>query len=304
MAVQRFLQSKRITELGLEIGRHMPPLVGRALSWLFSRWIVLRKTSLYQTVYANLRIVVPDADHRALRRMARQVFYHAGQTYYDFFHALDQPPAQLAQAVRFEPGFLENLERYAQEKLGVIVLAMHTSNFDLAALALAARGFRCQALSVPTPSEGFQIANELRIRSGHDITPLSPGSLRQAIRRLQAGGIVVMGVDYPQPGQQERPIVLGYPSYLPVGSARLALMSGAVSILVSCQYDRESGYFLHASEPIEMVEQDTRQQAIMANTARLATLVEKNIQRCPAQWLMFHPFWPAAEKAIEPGRCE
>ena len=80
----------------------MPRWVGYGLARIVASIIARRKPEVYWTVWANLRqIVGPEVDDGVLHEMARQVFFHAGQTY-DFFHAIGQPPEVLVGAVRVE----------------------------------------------------------------------------------------------------------------------------------------------------------------------------------------------------------
>ena len=77
-----------MTQLGIVIGRHMPRRMGYGLARIAAGVIARRKPEVYWTVRANLRqILGPEADDVTLHQMTCQVFFHAGQTYYDFFHA-------------------------------------------------------------------------------------------------------------------------------------------------------------------------------------------------------------------------
>jgi lauroyl/myristoyl acyltransferase len=134
--------------------------------------------------------------------------------------------------------------------------------------------------------------NRLRAKGGHDITPLSPAALRKALRRLNEGGIVAIGMDYPTPTEPERPKLFGAPSYFPAGPARFALLSEATVFVVACHYDQTEGYKLYVTGPVEMEKTEDRKKSAEVNTRRLARIAEDYIRRCPEQWMMFYPFWP------------
>jgi len=267
MRLQDITSSKPVTWLGLFLAQHSPRRVG------------------YQ-------IVGPGADDGVLHEMTRHVFCHAVQTYYDFFHAIDQPSEALIEAVRISGDLVERVRSEMARGQGILILGTHMSNFDVAFLALGAYRLPIQVLSLADPQAGFHILNRLRARGELEITPITPESLRAAIRRLKGGGIVLTGVDRPIPGDRELVEFFGRPAYLPVGPARLALMTGAMVVVGSCRYDPDEGYVLDATWPVEMVRTGDRRRDILASTRRIAAIVEGYVRAHPEQWMMFHPFWP------------
>lgn len=293
MRLQDFTNSKPVMTLGLFLARHAPRRVGHGLARIAANVIARRKPELYWTVRANLRQVVgPAVDDSALRGMARQVFEHAGQTYYDFFHAIGQPPQVLIEAVRIPESLLEQIRSEMARGQGVLILGAHMSNFDLLFLALGAHRLPIQILSLADPQAGFHIQNRLRHEAGLEITPITPESLRAAIRRLKSGGLVLTGADRPIPQDRELVEFFGRPAYLPVGPARLAMMTGATVVVGACRYDPDKGYVLDATWPVEMARTGDRRQDTLINTRRIAAVVEGYVRAHPEQWMMFHPFWP------------
>lgn len=293
MRFQDLISSKPVTRIGIFIGQHMPRWLGYGLARVISGMIAREKPQIYWTVRANLRhILGSEADDVALHEMTRQVFFHAGQTYYDFFHAIDQPPEVLAEAVRIPEAFIAQIKSETARGRGVLLLCTHMSNFDLAGLSMGARGLPIQTLSLADPQAGFHILNYLRAKGGYEVTPITPESLRVAIRRLQSGGIVLTGMDRPIPEDRERIEFFGRLAYLPVGLVRLTLMTGATVIIGSCYYEPNEGYALEFTGPIEMIRTGDRRQDTRTNTRRLAVILEGYVRAHPEQWMMFHPFWP------------
>jgi KDO2-lipid IV(A) lauroyltransferase len=293
MRFQDFISSKPMTQLGIALGRHMPPRVGYGLVRIAAGVIARRKPEVYWTVRANLRqILGPEADDATLHRMTRQVFFHAGQTYYDFFHAIGQPKEVLAEAVPIPDEILAFARSETARGQGVLVLVAHMSNFDLLGLSMGARDLPIQMLSLADPQAGFHLLNYLRATAGFEVTPITPQSLRAAIRRLKSGGIVLTGVDRPIPEDRELVEFFGRPAYLPVGPVRLALMTGALVIMASCYYEPDKGYGLEVTEPLEMVRTGDRRRDLMTNVRRVVDILEQHVRARPEQWMMFHPFWP------------
>ena len=293
MRLQDFISSKPMTRLGIVIGQYMPPRVGYGLARIAAGVIARRKPEVYWTVHANLRqILGPEADDLALHRMTHQVFFHAGQTYYDFFHAIGQPKEVLAKAVPIPDEILAFARAETARGQGVLVLAAHMSNFDLLGLSMGARDLPIQILSLANPQAGFHLLNYLRATAGFEVTPITPQSLRTAIRRLKSGGIVLTGVDRPIPEDRELVEFFGRPAYLPVGPVRLAMMTGALVIMASCYYEPDKGYALKVTEPLEMIRTGDRRRDILANVSRVADILEEHVRARPEQWMMFHRFWP------------
>jgi len=293
MRFQDLIGSKPMTRIGILIGRYMPPAVGHGLARVVAGIIARQKPQLYWTVRANLRQVLgPEADDEKLHETTRHVFFHAGQTYYDFFHALGQPTEMLAEAVHIRDEHEAFIRSEVARGQGVLLLGTHMSNFDLLGLAVGARGLPIQMLSLVNPSAGFRVLNHLRAKAGFEVTPITPQSLRAAIRRLKSGGIVMTGMDRPIPEDRELIEFFGRLAYLPVGPARLALMTGATVAMGVCYYELDKGYALNFVGPIAMTRTGDRRQDILTNTRRLAVILEEKIRAHPEQWMMFHPFWP------------
>ena len=295
--LQDIISHQITTRIGLFIARHMSRRTGYGLARWIANQIARRKPEVYRTVEANLRhIMGADTDTATLERMTWQVFYHAGQTYYDFFHAIGAPREEIRAAVAIPPELIEKLQAVMETGRGALLLGTHMSNFDLTGLALGAYDLPIQMLSLANPVSGFQVLNRLRTLTGFEVTPITSESLRQAIRRLRDGGIVLTGVDRPIPQDREWVEFMGRPAYLPVGPIRLALLTDAVVFVGSCHYDAEKGYALEYTGPVEMIRNGDRRADIMANTRRIAAIVETYVRAHPDQWMMFHPFWPDREE--------
>jgi lauroyl/myristoyl acyltransferase len=294
--VQSLFHTRRLTSFGLWMARVAPSWVGyliaKVVSWLFA----LFRPELFRVLEGNLRHVLgEDAHPRSVSRVAREAYEHAGRTYWDFYRALGSTDEELRKSVTFDGDLAPEIDASRAVGQGVLVLAMHMSNFDLAGLALGVRGYHAQALSLANPPSGFELLNEVRRRSGHSFTPISPASLRKAVRHLRAGGLVITGVDRPVYDVPPSLELFGDKSYLSLGTAKLALMTGAKVILVACCW-QDGGYQLVSLPPTEMVHVEDQDEAIRRSSERIARQVEELISETPSQWLMFYPMWPDVER--------
>jgi KDO2-lipid IV(A) lauroyltransferase len=234
-----------------------------------------------------------------LHQSTRAVLRHAALTYYDFFHMIDRPSAEIRNLVKLDPAFLAKVDETVQASdRGLLVLSTHMSNFDLAGFAFGTHKLPMLGLTVADPTTGFERLNEVRQRFGFDITPITPQSLRAGIRRLKAGGIVATGVDRPIPDDDIAVEFFGKPSFLPAGPARLAALTGARVVIVSCVYDHVTGYRLDSTDYLDLADTGDRKQDIVENTRRFARILEQFISAHPEQWMMFHPLWPDSAESV------
>jgi KDO2-lipid IV(A) lauroyltransferase len=292
MGLQSFLGDRRVTAAGIGLARRLPRRLTLGLVALAVAAIDRRRPALHGVVRANLaQILGPAAGEAELDARTRAVFAHAGQCYVDFFRAVDYDAARLGRAVARPPGLLEEVAATSAAGQGVLILGAHTSNFDLAIISLAAAGLPIQALSLAAPHDGFRLLNRLRARYKLEFTPIDAHALRAAIRRLRGGGIVMTALDWPVVEDGGAVELFGRPSYFALGPARLALMTGARVYLAGCRYRPGEGYAAEV-EPFALAAGEGPRE-VVAVAGRLAAALERFVARCPEQWLMFHPFWPA-----------
>jgi lauroyl/myristoyl acyltransferase len=294
MRFQEWIEGRWAIKVGLWIGQHTSRRFGYAFARTIADGIVSLRPEVYWRVRDNLRHVLgPDLDPAALHAAVRQVFVHAGETYYDFFHAIGQPRRSLARAVHISPSLLALLQSERDAGRGVVLYGVHMSNFDLGILALGAHGLSAQLLSLGGRHDGFALLNDLRERHGLEVTVIGPQALRQAVRRLRAGGLVMTGADRPVPGDGDDLVpFFGRAARLPLGPARLALLTDATVLLGACHRDPGADYVLDVTGPIEMVRTGDRTADILASARRLAEVMEVYVRARPVQWMMFHRLWP------------
>ena len=85
--------------------------------------------------------------------------------------------------------------------------------------------------------------------------------------------------------------VFGKPAYIPTGTARLALLSNAVTIIIGFYMDENFQNRLMYSDPIEVIRTGNKEEDIKRNTEKYMEIFEDFVQQYPDQWLMYHKFW-------------
>lgn len=225
----------------------------------------------------------------ALEPAVRAVFRSAGRGYVALFRALSRGREHLLQACEVAPELVARMDTALARGRGLILVGPHISAFDFFLLTVGARGYSAQGLSPPQPTATYRLQNQLRTRYGTQTTPISVDSLRQAVRRLKSGGLVLTGVDRPVP-ESEGLRFFGRPTYLPLGYARLAartgaaLLPGAVLPLGPGRYRTVAGELIY---PPESTDEGTARRLAQA----VLDQVEPMVRQYADEWLMFFPVW-------------
>ncbi len=300
MDLRDFFRNQKVIETALTLAQTLPRPLGYGLATIGANTIARRKPAMYWRARANMAHVLgPDIDETTLHETTRKMFINAGKYYYDHYRAVRRSSKSIRRMVAVPQAFLDTVAKAQAEGRGVLLIGTHISNFDLGAMAVAAYGMRIQALSLADPPPGFKLLNQLRIEAGFEVTPIAPDTLRQAIHRLKEGGIVATAIDWPQDDDDHLTNVFGKPARVPLGPARLAMMTGAATIMLRFFSNPKTGYGMEHTEPMDMAETGNRKEDVQANTRRMVKILEEYILKAPEQWMMFHPFW-ASEPDDQP----
>lgn len=299
MDLQSVLNSAEALRAGLWLGRHVPPAVGHRLADAVTAALARRRSaSLYRHLFHNLRVALgPDADDALVHRTAAQVLRNTGRSYYTFYHAYAQGRQAVLDRVEVHPQVFAYLDELAYQRRGALIVGGHLSGFDLGAIAFAYMGYRIAALAYAAPTSGYDLQNQIRRQAGLEWLPIDPSVLRRAINRLREGGLIITGVDRPDPhGGGELLPFFGRPARLPVGHVRLALQTGApVGIVVPEYLAAQDRVRVYLAGMLEMEQVGTRQENVLHNARRVLAIIERAILAHPDQWQMFYPVWETAD---------
>jgi lauroyl/myristoyl acyltransferase len=285
--------------------RRMSPRLGHRLAGGVATILGALKPSAYRILAANIRHVLgPEAEPKAVQKTVRHALYTTLRGHYDLFRALQGPRDELLGLVKIPEESRVVMQSLWNQKRGTVLVFPHVGNFDLGGQATAARLPEMQLLTLPNPSPGFQLSNELRGLSGVHVTPLSAGALRQAIRLLSRGGIVATAVDRPVSELDEPVPFFGCPARVPSGHVRLALKTGADIVLTYCVLAPEGqGYVMHFEPALPLVRTGDPHRDIEVNMRRVLERMEAIIRSWLPQWQMYVPVWLPLTQAQEKGAC-
>ena len=295
MAIQSILNSKFSVRTSILIGKYLPPRSG----YRFSNWIAtfLSNTEtleISRNIRANQFVANGEKDsHQELVQLSKEVLFHAGKGYYDFYHYIDKP-----ERLNIIAPFSDSMKDFiniCQGSQGYLVVAPHVSNFDLVLSILVKNGFIGKVLSYPNPGTGYLLQNKLRASIGLDLTPADkPDVNEEIVNYLKKGGVVATGVDRPIPGRKKRHYVnfFGRPSPLPLGYITTALAANVPILVVSAIMEPDGKYNFLFSGPITLKKYKNKLESIKKNAETVLKHVERFIRMAPQQWLMYYPVWP------------
>lgn len=293
MNFQQLATSEIGTRAWLALGA-LPPRSGRAFAAWLTRLLHRRKHGVvYRVLYGNQRQVLGgNAAHEEVDEAVAAVLRHAAMVNYDLVAAVSHGQEAILRAIELGPDFWRNFSAARATGRGVLVCGAHLSNFNLGFLSFAIQGrVPVQTLSAAMPGGGFDVIRRLRNRGMLLDTEIGASSLRQALQRLRAGGVALIGVDWPLPDTDEAAPFFGAPSLLSAGYIRLALSADAVLLPLTCRWTPGRAYHALSCPPIELVRSGDRTRDVMQNAVHILSIVEGWIRAAPDQWLMYHPVW-------------
>jgi KDO2-lipid IV(A) lauroyltransferase len=293
MDLREFAQTPTFIKFTLWLARVLPERFAHGLIRTAVNQVIKRQPDVYHIVRHNFaHFPGINGDAEKLDQVTRDMFFNGGRFYYDHYRHLGQSITQVENVVDIPQEYLDHIWEATNRGQGVLLVGTHTGNFDLGAMAVAAKGFKIQLLSLAAPPEGFKLMNDFRTSVGYEVTPITPLVLRKAIKRLREGGVAATALDWPIPEEGTTVEVFGKPSYAPLGGARLALLSGARVMVVSFYLDPVEGYKIHNVPPVDVVDTGNREADVVETTKRLVRIFEELVVQHPEQWMMYHPFWP------------
>lgn len=294
MNFQQLVTTEFGTRAWLALGA-LPPRQGYAFARWLTRQLYRRKHGfVYGVLYDNQRHVLgPGATPEQVDRAVGAVLQHAGRTNYDLIRAVRNGEKAILDSIELGDLFWPNFRAAAALGRGVLICGGHLSNFNLGFLSFAIQGDTpVQALSAAAPAGGFDVVRRLRSRGALEDTEIGAPALKKAMTRLKAGGIALIGVDWPVPGTDDGLPFFGARSLLSPGYVRLALAANSVLVPLATRWTSERGYFAITCPPIELVHTGNRDRDALTNALEVLRVVEQWIREAPDQWLMFHPVWP------------
>ena len=290
---QKTINSPLGLSFALLIGRYTPDRIGHPLVDFAADRISARKGwKMVKAVHLNQWVVHGETlNQLALDEAVRKNFRSTARSIFDLYHNINDPNV-FRQIIVMHPLAEQLLARPEHTERGLVVAGIHMSNFDFIGQAAGMAGLKAMILGLPEMHAGYQKQLEMRQERGMNIVPTNSGTIKQAVKYLRDGGLVMTGIDRPDESYPYRPLFFGRPAALPIHHIFLALKA-QVPILVGSVIMKSDGkYHFLFSEPIEMQPHPDRHQELIQNAESVLRIAENFIRQDPSQWSMTFPVWP------------
>jgi len=291
--LQRLIESSTGIRLVSALGRALPqPLGYRLADAVAARLAARRDANLVRAVRANQWVARGETlEKEALDLAVHETFRNSARAIFDLYHYIHNPEAarqkiildEVTQGLLLRPEFGDR---------GLMLVGLHLSCFDLALQSLAQQGLKMLVLTVPDPQGGRRVEFEMRKRTRMNLVPASVEAIRQSLRVLQQGGVVLTGIDRPAPDPHPRPKFFGRPAALPTHHIYLALKARVPVRIIAVRVLPDGTRHLSTSDLIELEPHSDREQERTVNAEKVLSIAEDFIRPVPQQWSISLPVWP------------
>jgi lauroyl/myristoyl acyltransferase len=291
--LQQVINSPLAVRLVSFLGQVIPPGIGYPVCDLIADWVATRRDSkIVQAVRVNQWMVHgADLEKAALDKVVWETFHNNARNLYDLYH-YTQRPEEAHHLIRLDPVVRALAEQPEFGDQGLVIVGLHLSNFDLAMQYMCRQGFKPMILTIADPQGGRLMEYETRRKAGMNMVPASVNALRQAVRHLERGGIVLTGMDRPVPGPKYCPEFFGCAAPLPIHPIYLASKARVPIVIMAAIQQADGKYHVMASEPVEMEAYPDHATGDLRNAEKVLRRAEDFIRLAPQQWNMFLPVWP------------
>ena len=240
------------------------------------------------------RLLGPDATDRACTDLAWQTV----SRFYAFVVETGRATRMSREQLVARIERIEGAEHYDAARAsgrGAILVTAHLGAFEVGAAAMLEREATVNIVYFRDPRDTFEaVRATTRDRLGLVAHAVNDGwpvwvALRDALARDEA--VLVQG-DRVMPGQPgARMPFLGGHMLMPLGPAKLALLSGSPLIPVFAIPVKDGKVRIHIEPAIEVTREQGRVGASHPAMHALADVIARYVKRYPAEWHVLHPAW-------------
>lgn len=272
--------------------------LGAGLGWLLLHVFRFR----LKVVDAQLRLAFPDQDAAARARLVGDVYRHLGRTVIEIL----RQPSLTGDDVRRLSVFhgREHLDAALAKGRGVLVLALHSGNWEFGLAMAAAFGYDMEVVVKEVKGALGRHAVH-RIHDTHRVRTIPrENSIFRILRQLRRRGVIGFVIDQNMTADEGVFVdFFGKPACTMPGLAVLARRHGTP--VVPIQFFRDADGIRQHAEcfpeiPWEEVAGGDGDAAVLHNTARYTKFTEEMIRRHPDQWLWIHKRWKTQPPAATP----
>ena len=235
----------------------------------------------------NLRVALPEATRADIDRISWTNFRNHSKAYADLMRLPRARVSDLRPLLKIEGE--EHLERARTLGKGVLVVAAHMGSWEIAAAiwssTIAPVSLFAEELE---PRELYEWYRRTRARLGISVLPLSRGGLREVMRALEAGEMVVTAIDRDVLGTGMPMEFFGRIASIPTGPAALSLRHGVPLLPVAVWRLPDDTYQARGLAHVVAESTGDRDGDIRRVTGELLRRLERFIREHPEQWHVPH----------------
>jgi KDO2-lipid IV(A) lauroyltransferase len=228
---------------------------------------------------------------RALHSLARENFLNFAKYLVDFFKFLRLDRQHMDDIVHFG-NVTAVFDGLLEHGKGIITVSAHLGNWELGAAALAALGYKFNAVALWVPNKKL---NDLyqHYRTSRMINPIPFGrAARECIAALHRNEIVAVVGDRDFSASVHTVEFFGRPARLPDGPAKLALATGAPVLPIFMIRLPDDTFAYIIDEPIWA---NKKRHSVDDVMREIAMALERVIRQHSEQWFLFHNLWDVEE---------
>lgn len=260
--------------------------IGAGVGALGYRPLGVRK----RVVERQIAAAFPDLSPEQVTELARRSYRHLGQSAIETALLPGLGQAGVLRLVS-EVENWDLVERAHAAGRGIIIVAGHLGNWELAAAYIAARGVPFDVIVRRMGNPLFdRYLNQTREQLGVNVV-YDAQAVRQTPRALREGRAVGFVADQGVRGLASTFVpFFGRPAKTPRGAAVFALRFGAPVIFVAA-LRKPDGTYLVGFEEVPVVDSGDRERDVDAVVLRFTRILEKWVRRAPEQYFWQHRRW-------------
>ncbi len=275
--------------LGWRLGARLPERVAYGLGDVAADVAWRRRGRGVLQLERNLARATPDHDADGLRTLSRAAMRSYLRYWVEVFRLPRWSPDDVLARIVLHDA--ERLTGPHAEGRGVVAALPHTGNWDLAGAWACAAGMPLTTVAERLrPESLYRDFLAYRASLGMEVLPLTGGgsSFRLLAERLRAGRFVPLLADRDLSRHGVAVELLDESASLPTGPARLAQLTGAPLIPITCDYAppdadgrRQMHLRMHPEVPLR-----PGPDGLVAMTAGVAAVFSQQVRAHPADWHM------------------
>ncbi|HLD50206.1 MAG TPA: lysophospholipid acyltransferase family protein [bacterium] len=190
----------------------------------------------------------------------------------------------------------ENVWNALEQKKGLILVVSHFGNWELMAVAAAAKGFPIHAIGKPVKNP-FVYRFIKRLRGATGLKSIDKkGAIKETVRLLKQNQIVAILIDEHVKKGEMWVDFFGRKAAVSALPAMLSLKYGA-PVIPTFYYRESAGRSVFIFEkPFDLIKAGDSQKDMVSNTQQYARRLEEEIRKRPRDWtLWMHNRWREQE---------